>query len=103
MRAGAFGRTLAALGLVALAACGGIRGAPEPPIANFETYLIGLQNAYPPDYVIRCLGTPLEAQTVNSTVGTVASSAGGQPLAPQIISHKECRDKIVQTLMVAID
>jgi hypothetical protein len=47
MRSGAFGGMAAALSLLALAACGGIRAAPEPPIANFETYLIGLQEAYP--------------------------------------------------------
>src|SRR5216110_1214675 len=99
MRAGAFGSTALALLLLALAACGGIRGAPEPPIANFEAYLLGLQGSYTPDYVIRCLGTPLEAQIVNFTVGTVESSTGGQSLIPQITSHKECRDKIVQTLM----
>ena len=80
MHSGAFGRTAAALGLLALAACGGIRAAPEPPIANFETYLIGLQQPYTPEAVTACLGTPL-----------------ADPQA-QI-----CRDKIVQPLIVAID
>jgi hypothetical protein len=80
MRSGTFGRIGSALCLLALAACGGIQVAPAPPIANFEDYLIGLQNAYPSGYVIQCLGTPL-----------------ADPQA------RICRDRIVQTLMVAID
>ncbi|MGE0258611.1 MAG: hypothetical protein AB7H71_09670 [Alphaproteobacteria bacterium] len=80
MRSGAFGRMVAALLLLTVAACGGIRGAPEPPIANFETYLIGLQQPYSPEAVTACLQTPL--------------------VSPQATI---CRDNIVQPLMVAID
>jgi hypothetical protein len=49
-------------------------------MANFENYLLGLQQPYTPEKVAACLGTPLaEAQA------------------------RICRDKIVQPLMVAID
>lgn len=80
MRLDAFGRTAAALVLLALAGCGAIRGAPEPPMANFETYLLGLQVPYAPAEVIACLEKPLAGQEA-----------------------RNCRDKIVQALMIAID
>jgi hypothetical protein len=78
MRSGAFGRTAAALLVITLAGCGGIRAAPEPPMANLNAYLLELQQPYAPAAVVACLQTELTQQ-------------------------KSCRDKIVQALMVAID
>jgi osmotically-inducible protein OsmY len=91
----------AALLLLTVAACGGIRAAPEPPIANFEAYLIELQNAYPPGYVIQCLGTPLDGRP--ATIRQLVSTPEGQAYLPVPVSHQECRDTIIQSLMVAID
>jgi hypothetical protein len=80
MSSGAFARTVAALLLLALAACGGIEAAPKPPLANFEASLVQLQEAYSAGDVVNCLAQPLASQ--DAVV---------------------CRDKIVQTLMVTID
>lgn len=73
------GRLKAALFLsTTLAACGGIRAAPEPPMANFDTYLLELQQPYAPAAIIQCINTPVTEQ-------------------------QQCRDAIVQALMVAVD
>src|SRR6516225_6666908 len=80
MRLVAFGRTAAALLLFVLAACGGIRAAPEPPLANFEASLVQLQAAYSAGDVVNCLAQPLASQDAVL-----------------------CRDKIVQALMIAVD
>jgi hypothetical protein len=85
MRSGAFGRLVAALILLALAACGGIQAAPESPIANFEDYLVGLQAPYTSAEVVACLWKPRPDP---------ADPAQGQ---------RACRDVIVQALMIAID
>jgi len=78
MRLVAFGRTAVGLLLFVLAACGSIRAAPEPPMANFEASLLGLQTPFAAGNVVECLAKPLTEQRV-------------------------CRDTIVQALMIAID
>jgi hypothetical protein len=78
MRLVAFGRTAVALLLFVLAACGSIRAAPEPPMANFEASLVGLQTPFAAGNVVECIAKPLTEQRV-------------------------CRDTIVQALMIAID
>jgi hypothetical protein len=63
---------------VSLAGCGGFVASPRSPLSNDDTAIAGLEAAYTPDEVLKCLRTSLDRQ---------------QP----------CRDTIAQALMAAID
>ena len=72
-----------ALALLALPGCAAFRGAPEPPFRNTQANLEQLEALYSGTAVVECLQRPLAAE------------------APD--RHRECRDSIIQALMLGID
>ena len=69
---------LAVFSLTGLVGCGGLEAGPKSPLADNGAALSELQKGFAPAEVTACLVTPLQEQTV-------------------------CRDRISQSLMVAID